>query len=179
MAAPVDKDELLALQKQFQKLSKKDHKNDTTITRKQFHEALKLVKVEATDTEILDRLFTLFDSTKTVPIHHHTSCALSHPSNISHLSFSLCVCRHWGWTNKLQRVHCRRLVHCARQLGGKAHMYEAAAATNTWSNVRRLTPLFVLPFDRLAQPPTHAPPPLQSPSTCLTSTSQARSARRK
>lgn len=78
VAAPVDKDELLELQKQFQKLSKKDHKNDTTITRKQFHEALKLVKVEATDTEILDRLFTLFDSTKTVPIHHHTSCALSH-----------------------------------------------------------------------------------------------------
>lgn len=33
-------------------------------------------------------------------------------------------------------------------------MYEAAAA-NTWSNVRRLTRLFVLPFDRLVH--THTP----------------------
>ena len=41
----VNKDELLALQKQFNKLAKKNHNNDHTISRAEFQQALKLVGI--------------------------------------------------------------------------------------------------------------------------------------
>uniref|UniRef100_A0A7S1C8Q8 EF-hand domain-containing protein n=1 Tax=Bicosoecida sp. CB-2014 TaxID=1486930 RepID=A0A7S1C8Q8_9STRA len=57
------RDELLALQKEFLRLAKTNTDNENTINRKQFHDALHIVKVEESDKELLDRLFTMFDDT--------------------------------------------------------------------------------------------------------------------
>ena len=56
-----NKDELLALQKQFNKLAKKNHNNDHTISRSEFQQALKLVGIVEADAEILNRIFTMID----------------------------------------------------------------------------------------------------------------------
>lgn len=56
------RDELLLLQKEFQKVAKKKGKDHTnTVDRAGFEKALKLVKIKESDQEILGRLFTLFD----------------------------------------------------------------------------------------------------------------------
>lgn len=55
------RDELLQLQTEFNKLSKKSHDHTHTIDRAGFEKALQLVKVRESDQEILGRLFTLFD----------------------------------------------------------------------------------------------------------------------
>lgn len=57
------RDELLSLQKEFLRVAKASGDNENTITRAQFHDALHIVKVEESDKELLDRLFTMFDDT--------------------------------------------------------------------------------------------------------------------
>ena len=55
-----EKKELVQLQKQFLELAKREG-NPNTITRAEFRQALEAVAIEESDTEILDRLFTMFD----------------------------------------------------------------------------------------------------------------------
>ena len=57
-----EKRELLALQRKFSELAKREG-NPHTITRGEFREALEIVNVSESDTEILDRLFTMYDKT--------------------------------------------------------------------------------------------------------------------
>ena len=57
-----EKRELLALQRKFSDLAAREG-NPNTITRAEFREALEIVGVTESDTEILDRLFTMFDKT--------------------------------------------------------------------------------------------------------------------
>lgn len=56
------KKELLGLQRKFIELAKREG-NPFTITRAEFSEALELVGIMESDTEILDRLFSMFDKT--------------------------------------------------------------------------------------------------------------------
>lgn len=61
-ACTVTRDELLRLQEEFKKIAKGDHdEHADTIDRSGFEKALKLVKVQESDQQILSRLFTLFD----------------------------------------------------------------------------------------------------------------------
>ena len=57
-----EKRELLALQRKFSDFASREG-NPHTITRSEFREALESVGVTESDTEILDRLFTMFDKT--------------------------------------------------------------------------------------------------------------------
>ena len=57
-----EKRELLALQRKFNDFAQREG-NPHTITRSEFREALESVGVTESDTEILDRLFTMFDKT--------------------------------------------------------------------------------------------------------------------
>mmetsp|Transcript_21384 Transcript_21384/g.42709 ORF Transcript_21384/g.42709 Transcript_21384/m.42709 type:complete len:201 (+) Transcript_21384:234-836(+) len=57
-----EKRELLALQRKFSDLAAREG-NPHTITRSEFRESLEAVGVTESDTEILDRLFTMFDKT--------------------------------------------------------------------------------------------------------------------
>jgi Ca2+-binding EF-hand superfamily protein len=57
-----EKQELLALQRKFHELAKRGG-NVNTISRNEFREALESVGISESDTEILDRLFTMFDKT--------------------------------------------------------------------------------------------------------------------
>jgi serine/threonine-protein phosphatase 2B regulatory subunit len=57
-----DRDEVEALSKKFAEVATRDAGHPTTITLDEFTEALSAVSVDETDSDILKRLFTLFDS---------------------------------------------------------------------------------------------------------------------
>ncbi|CBJ48386.1 calcium-binding protein [Ectocarpus siliculosus] len=61
-ATHFEKKELLRLQRKFVELAQREG-NPYTITRAEFREALELVGIMESDTEILDRLFSMFDKT--------------------------------------------------------------------------------------------------------------------
>lgn len=82
---PVNKDELLALQKEFNKLAKKNESNDHTISRAQFQEALHLVGIEESGAWTQPpRSRVLHDLDQRPPRH-------SHPAHVCFFHAAWCV----------------------------------------------------------------------------------------
>eukprot|EP01084_Bolivina_argentea_P211638 359976_1 len=69
-ATGFDKQELLTMQEQFVVLALREG-NPNTITHNEFQEALKLVNICETDTEILDRIFSMLDTHGTGNLFYH------------------------------------------------------------------------------------------------------------
>eukprot|EP00903_Cladosiphon_okamuranus_P009095 g8693.t1 len=104
-ATHFEKKELLRLQHKFMELAQREG-NPFTITRAEFREALELVGIMESDTEILERLFSMFDKTGNDQINYREFVGglapLCHGSVEDKLAFSFELCDH-NQTGKIQQ----------------------------------------------------------------------------